>query len=89
MVESVSTLGGDAMISTEGEFVRLTIPLEDAVAFAMGWSDLGSTHPTAVMRRIIGELAVDALQCLEHWREAVMLRDSIERLWPCEESGPG
>ena len=73
------------MIRTEGEFIRLTIPLEDAVAFAMGWSDLGSVEPTEPMRRIIGELAVDALQYLEHWREAAMLRDSIERLWPCDE----
>jgi len=72
------------MISTEGEFVRLTIPLDDAVAFAMGWSDLGSVQPTDAMRRIIGELAVDALQYLEHWRAAAMLRDSIERLWPCD-----
>jgi hypothetical protein len=71
------------MISTEGEFVRLTIPLDHAVAFAMGWSDLDSIHPTDAMRRIIGELAVDALQYLEHWREAAMLRESIERLWPC------
>ena len=73
------------MIRTEGEFIRLTIPLDDAVAFAMGWSDLGSVEPTEAMRRIIGELAVDALQYLEHWREAAMLRDSIERLWPCDE----
>lgn len=73
------------MIRTDGEFIRLTIPLDDAVAFAMGWSDLGSVEPTEPMRRIIGELAVDALQYLEHWREAAMLRDSIERLWPCGE----
>ena len=73
------------MIGTEGDFIRLAIPLDDAVAFAMGWSDLGSTEPADAMRRIIGELAVDALQYLEHWREAAMLRDSIERLWPCNE----
>ena len=45
------------MISTEEEFVRLTIPLDDAVAFAMGWSNLGYSEPSDGMRRVVGVLA--------------------------------
>ena len=72
------------MINIEGEFVRLTIPLDEAVAFAMGGTDLRSTQPTPAMRRIVGELAVDALQYREQWREAAILRKSIRHLWPCD-----
>ena len=72
------------MISIERDFIRLTIPIDDAIAFAMGWSDLGSPEAAPAMRRIIGELAVDALEYREQWRAAAMLRDSIRQLWPCD-----
>lgn len=73
----------EGAISIEGEFVRLTLPICEAVSFAMGWSDLGYRRPSAAMRRIVGELAVDALQYSEEWRAAAMLRGCIRSKWPC------
>jgi hypothetical protein len=45
---------------------RLTIPLRDAFAFAMGWSDLGYESPSDAMRQVLGLLVVDcrAMACL-------------------------
>jgi hypothetical protein len=63
----------------EGEFVQLAAPIDEAVAFAMGWIDCGYAAPTAAMRRIVGELAVDRLQYAEEWRIAAMLRECIRR----------
>lgn len=65
------------MVIIEGEIVRLTAPVHEAVAFAMGWSDCGFVEPTPAMRRIIGELAIDSLEYAEEWRLAAMLRDCL------------
>ena len=65
------------MVTVEGEFVRLTVPIHEAVAFAMGWSDCGFVEPSPAMRRIIGELAIDSLEYAEEWRLATMLRECI------------
>ena len=73
------------MIRLEEEFVRLAIPMEDAVAFALGCSDLGYAAPSPAMRRIIGELAVDALQYAEQWRAATLLQSYIEEMWAFDE----
>ena len=73
------------MIRIEGDVIQLKVPVTDAVSFAMGWSDLGYEQPTAAMRRIIGELAVDRLEYAEEWRVAAMLKSYIDRQWRCEE----
>ena len=64
--------------------IRLALPLDEAVAFAMGWTDLGYREPTPAMRRIIGELAIQGLQHAEHWWEAAMLTHCLETKWPCQ-----
>ena len=56
------------------ERLRLTIPLSDAVSFAMGWSDLGFHEPAEHLRQVVGILAIDVLQQAEEWRLASMLQ---------------
>ena len=69
------------MLNHEGERVRLNMPLDDAVSFAMGWSDLGYTAPDIGLRQIVGLLAIDALEYSEQWRTATMLRVCLEHRW--------
>lgn len=44
------------------ERLRLTLPLSDAVPFAIGWSDLGYRGTADHLRHVVGILATDALQ---------------------------
>jgi hypothetical protein len=69
------------MLYFEEERFRLAIPIQDAVSFAMGWSDLGYDKPKDAMRKIIGLLAVDALEYSEQWRTAALLRACLEHRW--------
>ena len=69
------------MQEVEARF-RLTIPIGDALAFAMGWSDLGYENADDTMRRIIGVLAVDALEYDEQWRAAALARACLLMKWP-------
>ena len=69
-------------IEFDEERFRLTIPLSDAVSFAMGWSDLDYTDPPETLRQVVGIIAVDALEYSEQWRTAVMLRTCLARRWP-------
>jgi hypothetical protein len=61
---------------------RLTIPLSDAFAFAMGWSDLGYATASEGMRQLMGLLVVDSLEYDEHWRESGRARRCLEKRWP-------
>ena len=70
------------MIDVHGERYRLTIPIGDALAFAMGWSDLHYAEPNDAMRRIMGFLAVDALEYTERWRDAAVARACLLQRWP-------
>jgi hypothetical protein len=65
----------------EGRF-RLTIPLFDAMRFAIGSSDLDYDEPSDVLRQLVGLLAIDALQYSEQWRVAASLRCVLARKWP-------
>ncbi len=67
------------MVYLEEERFRLAIPVRDAVSFAMGWSNLGYRQPNETVRRIVGFLALDALEYSEQWRAAALLRKSLER----------
>ncbi|HEV3409426.1 MAG TPA: hypothetical protein VG095_03975 [Chthoniobacterales bacterium] len=69
------------MFTIEEERFRLAIPLHDAVAFAMGWSDLGYDEPQDALRKIIGFLAIDALEYAEQWRMAALLRTCLQHRW--------
>jgi hypothetical protein len=55
--------------------------LNDAIAFAMGWSDLGLEEPTAEHRKGIGLVVIDQLQYHEQWRVAAMLRACLAARW--------
>jgi hypothetical protein len=41
---------------------RLAIPVQDAFAFAMGWSDLGYAAANDPIRQVVGLLVVDSLE---------------------------
>jgi hypothetical protein len=60
----------------------LIIPLSDAFAFAMGWSDLGYGKASDGMRQLVGLLVIDALEYNEHWRESGRARKSLAKRWP-------
>jgi hypothetical protein len=72
----------EELIDLDGERFCLAIPLTDAVAFALGWSDLGSPGPSDVFRQLIGHLAIDALQHTEQWRAAGLVRECLMAKWP-------
>jgi hypothetical protein len=61
---------------------RLTIPIEEAFAFAMGESDLNYTEPTDEMRHVIGLLVIDILEYGEQWRVAADVRACLAARWP-------
>ena len=61
---------------------RLAIPLWDAFAFAMGWSDLDYPAPNDRMRQVIGLLVVDSLEYSEQWRASARARECLEEKWP-------
>jgi hypothetical protein len=61
---------------------RLTIPLADAFAFAMGWTDLGYESASDSMRHVIGLLVVDSLEYSEEWRASTRARVCLAERWP-------
>jgi hypothetical protein len=61
---------------------RLSIPIEDALSFAMGESDLRSKEVTSMMRQVVGVLLIDALQYGEQWRIAAETRSLLAERWP-------
>lgn len=69
------------MFYADDERYRLAIPVQDAVSFAMGWTDLGYKRPKDALRKIVGLLAVDALEYAEQWRTAGLLRVCLEHRW--------
>ena len=73
---------GKSPIEFHDERLRLTIPLADAVSFAMGWSDLEYHDPADHLRQVVGILAIDAMQRGEQWRLAAMLQRCLAYRWP-------
>lgn len=61
---------------------RLAIPLQDAFAFAMGWSDLGYAAANDPIRQVVGLLVVDSLEYSEQWRASARARQCLEEKWP-------
>ena len=70
------------MIELHDERFRLTIPLSEAIPFAMGGSNLGYVDPADELRQLIGLLVIDALEYSEQWRVASMVRTCLEEKWP-------
>lgn len=64
------------------ERFNLAIPISDAFAFAMGWSDLDYDDPPDAARRVMGAFALDALQYSEQWRAAALALACLEDRWP-------
>ena len=70
------------MIDSSDERFRLTIPLAEAVRFAIGASDLDYIEPSDELRQLVGLLALDTLEYSEQWRAAGLLRASMQATWP-------
>ena len=77
----------ESPIEFHNEGLRLTIPLSEAVSFAMGWSDLEYRDPADHLRHVVGILAIDALQRSEQWRLAAMLQRCLANRWPALQPG--
>lgn len=73
---------GKSPIEFGDERLRLSIPLKDAVSFAIGWSDLDFREPADHLRHVVGVLAIDELQRSEQWRLASMLQACLAHRWP-------
>jgi hypothetical protein len=61
---------------------RLAIPLLDAFAFAMDWTDLGYNSASDPMRQVMGLLVVDCLEYSEQWRASAQARLCLAERWP-------
>ena len=70
------------MIELNEERYRLSIPLSEAIPFAIGDSDLGYAEPSDELRQLIGLLVVDTLEYSEQWRAAALVRGCLQEKWP-------
>ena len=70
------------MIESSDDRYRLTIPMSDAIRFAIGLSDLNYAQPADELRQLVGLLAVDMLEYSEQWRAAGLLRECMRDKWP-------
>ena len=61
---------------------RLTIPVEDAFGFAMGWTDLAYPSASDSMRHVVGLLVIDSLEYSEEWRASARARACLAERWP-------
>ena len=66
----------------DDEQLRLAIPVAEALAFALGQSDLGYPWPEDGMRKLMGVLALDALEYSEEWSSAAVARARLAEKWP-------
>jgi hypothetical protein len=60
----------------------LDLPIEDAVLFALGLTDLDLDEPSDHARQLIGLIAVDHLEYSEQWRVSGMFRRALKQKWP-------
>ena len=70
------------MVEASDERFRLTIPLQEAIPFALGSTDLGYVEPRDELRQLVGLLVIDALEYSEQWRAAALLRGCLADRWP-------
>jgi hypothetical protein len=75
-------MAGRLIMIIDGERFRLTIPIAEALEFALGASDLDYTQPHDKLRQIMGLLVIDALEYSEEWRAAAITRACLEEKWP-------
>ena len=62
--------------------LSLAVPLQEAVLFALGLSDLDLDEPSDHARQLIGLIAVDHLEYSEQWRLSGILRTALKEKWP-------
>jgi hypothetical protein len=60
----------------------LAVPIEEAVLFALGLTDLDLDEPSDHARQLIGLIAVDHLQYSEQWRLSGIIRTALKEKWP-------
>jgi hypothetical protein len=70
------------MIELDEERFRLTISFDEAIAFAIGMSDLRYQDPEDELRQLVGLVALDSLQYTEQWRAAGLVRACLKEKWP-------
>jgi hypothetical protein len=76
------TNDSNTMKGIEGDRFRLAIPVDEALAFALGSSDLNYAEPSDELRRVMGALALDSLEYSEQWRAASIARTRLSEKWP-------
>jgi hypothetical protein len=62
--------------------LRLAVPIEEAVLFALGLTDLDLDEPSDHARQLIGLIAVDHLEYSEQWRLSGIIRTALKQKWP-------
>jgi hypothetical protein len=60
----------------------LAVPIEEAVLFALGLTDLDLDEPSDHARQLIGLIAVDQLEYSEQWRLSGIIRTALKEKWP-------
>jgi hypothetical protein len=60
----------------------LDVPIEEAVLFALGLTDLDLDGPSDHARQLIGLVAVDHLEYSEQWRLSAIIRTALKQKWP-------
>jgi hypothetical protein len=60
----------------------LDVPIEEAVLFALGLTDLDLDGPSDHARQLIGLVAVDHLEYSEQWRLSGIIRTALKQKWP-------
>ncbi|PYK77338.1 MAG: hypothetical protein DME38_13860 [Verrucomicrobia bacterium] len=62
--------------------LRLVVPIEEAILFALGLTDLDLDEPSDQARQLIGLIAVDHLEYSEQWRLSGIIRTALKQKWP-------
>jgi hypothetical protein len=58
------------------------VPIEEAVFFALGLTDLDLNRPSDHARQLIGLVAVDHLEYSEQWWLSGVIRKALKEKWP-------
>jgi hypothetical protein len=67
---------------TAPDQLSLDVPIEEAVLFALGLTDLHVDKPTNRARQLIGLIALDQLEYYEQWRDSAIVRKALKKKWP-------
>jgi hypothetical protein len=62
--------------------LSLGVPIEEAVLFALGLTNLDLVEPSDHARQLVGLIAVDHLEYSEQWRLSGIIRKALKEKWP-------